>query len=295
MLLERTANTQPCWYSYPLLGVFGPCMGCLCVVSRLARARWWSSAPPCFWIRPPFLYCASHPACPPPPFIRGLDPRFLGLRVCYTAARAAASCSWTIQLAASMDVTSMDATRCSESSRDREERLRRRRKRERARRATDTAEQRAHRLWQRRERDRARRALQSSERRERELQRMRATSHDRLTAETGEEREARLDRLASETGEEREERLQQMRDRLASETRTPMMPTFQLLSSPAPLSGWLSRRLSGSLCKNDSLISNKWLPLQCHGWYCWLCCSTTACCHCHCRELLQTPSDIRRW
>ena len=76
--------------------------------------------------------------------------------------------------------TSMDATRCSESSGDREERLRRRRERERARRADETAEQRAHRLWQRRERDRARRALQSSERRERELQRMRATSHDRL-------------------------------------------------------------------------------------------------------------------
>ena len=76
----------------------------------------------------------------------------------------------------------MDATRCSESSRDREERLRRRRERERARRAAEMAEQRARRLWQRRERDRARRALQSSER---ELQRMRATSHDRLTAETG--------------------------------------------------------------------------------------------------------------
>ena len=69
-----------------------------------------------------------------------------------------------------------------------------------------------------------------------------------------------MDRLASETGEEREARLQQMRDRLASETRTPTMPTFQLLSSPAPLSGWLSRRLSGGLCKNDSLISNNVSP-----------------------------------
>ena len=95
----------------------------------------------------------------------------------------------------SMDATGMDATRCSESSRDREERLRRRRERERARRAAETAEQRAHRLWQRRERDRARRALQSSERRERELQCMRATSHDRLAAETGEEREARLQQM----------------------------------------------------------------------------------------------------
>ena len=95
----------------------------------------------------------------------------------------------------SMDAIGMDATRCSESSRDREERLLRRRERERARRAAETAEQRAHRLWQRRERDRARRALQSSERRERELQCMRATSHDRLAAETGEEREARLQQM----------------------------------------------------------------------------------------------------
>ena len=53
-----------------------------------------------------------------------------------------------------MDATGMDATRCSESSRDREERLRRRRERGKARRAAETAEQRAHRLWQRRERDR---------------------------------------------------------------------------------------------------------------------------------------------
>ena len=113
-------------------------------------------------------------------------------------ARAAALCFVDVllwQLATSMEVTSMDATRCSESSRDREERLRRRRERERARRTAETAEQRAHRLWQRRERDRARRALQSSERGERELQRMRATSHDRLTAETGEEREARLQQM----------------------------------------------------------------------------------------------------
>ena len=53
-----------------------------------------------------------------------------------------------------MDATGMDATRCSESSRDREERLRRRRESERARRAAETAEQRAHRLWQRRVWDR---------------------------------------------------------------------------------------------------------------------------------------------
>ena len=72
---------------------------------------------------------------------------------------------FAIQLATSMDVTSMEATRCSESSWDREVRLWRRRECERARRAVETAEQRAHRLWQRRERDRARRALQSSERR----------------------------------------------------------------------------------------------------------------------------------
>ena len=55
----------------------------------------------------------------------------------------------------------------------------------------------------------------------------------------------------------------------------------------------VSRRLSGSLCKSDSLISNQWLPLRYHDRCCSLCCSTTACCHC--RELLQTPSDVRRW
>ena len=58
------------------LGVCGPCMACLCVVSRLARARWWSCAPPCFLIRPPFLF-ARHFRPAHPPFIRGLDPRFL--------------------------------------------------------------------------------------------------------------------------------------------------------------------------------------------------------------------------
>ena len=73
-------------------------------------------------------------------------------------------------------------------------------------------------------------------------------------------------------------------------TRIPTMPTFQLLSSPAPLSGWLSRRLSCSLCKSDSLISNKWLPLRYHGRCCWLCCSTTTCCH-----YWELPSDVRRW
>ena len=85
--------------------------------------------------------------------------------------------------------TSMDTTG---SSQNRDERLRRRRERERTRHAGETAEQRERRLRQRRERDRARRTARSSERRESTLQQMRATSSERLASEIAEEREARL-------------------------------------------------------------------------------------------------------
>ena len=105
-----------------------------------------------------------------------------------------------------------------ESVEKREKRLRSRRERERARRASETAEQREERLRKRRMRDRARRASQATEDREARLQQRRY----RLDAETAEEREARLqlrrDRLADETPDEREARLQYMRDRLAAET-----------------------------------------------------------------------------
>ena len=82
--------------------------------------------------------------------------------------------------------TNMDTTG---SSQNRDERLQRRRERERTRHAAETAEQRERRLRQRRERDRARRAAQSSERRDWHLS-------ERLASETAEEREDRLQRLA---------------------------------------------------------------------------------------------------
>ena len=102
-----------------------------------------------------------------------------------------------------------------ESVEKREKRLRSRRERERACRASETAEQREERLRKRRMRDRARRASQATEDREARLQQRRY----RLDAETAEEREARL---AAETPEEREARLQHMstyqHERLAADT-----------------------------------------------------------------------------
>ena len=102
-----------------------------------------------------------------------------------------------------------------ESVEKREKRMRSRRERERARRASETAEQREERLRKRRMRDRARRASQATEDREARLQQRRY----RLDAETAEEREARL---AAETPDEREARLQHMstyqHERLAAET-----------------------------------------------------------------------------
>ena len=76
----------------------------------------------------------------------------------------------------------------------RERRLQRRRERERAHRASETAEQREERLSRRRIRDRARRAAQSVEQRQTLLQ-------------------LRRERLNDESGEERDVRLEQMRER----------------------------------------------------------------------------------
>ncbi len=124
--------------------------------------------------------------------------------------------------------------RVPESTGNREERLRRRRERERARRASETADQRHERLRVRRERDRARRAARTAADRAVLLQQRRL----RLSTESSEERETRLqrmsnrlaaettelqqERLAAETTEERAARLQQMserqRERLAAET-----------------------------------------------------------------------------
>ena len=100
------------------------------------------------------------------------DRRRVSLLACY------------LRFAMSMDTTG--------SSQNGDERLRRRRERERTQHAGETAEQRERRLRQRRERDRARRAARSLERRESTLQQMHTTSSERLASETAEEREARL-------------------------------------------------------------------------------------------------------
>ena len=102
-----------------------------------------------------------------------------------------------------MESYSNSSARVPESSGNREDRLQRRRERERARRASETAEQREERLRVRRARDRARRAAQTAEERDARLRQI---------------RDNRRQSLATESEEERAVRLQQMRDRLASET-----------------------------------------------------------------------------
>ena len=68
-----------------------------------------------------------------------------------------------------MESYSNSSARVPESSGNREDRLQRRRERERARRASETAEQREERLRVRRARDRARRAAQTAEERDARL------------------------------------------------------------------------------------------------------------------------------
>ena len=122
--------------------------------------------------------------------------------------------------------------RVPESAGNRDDRLRRRREQERARRASETAEQREERLpWQtRRIRDRASRAAQNAVQRAAVTQQRRY----RLSTESSEEREARLqhmrERLATETAEEREARLQHMRDGLDAETAEERAARLQRMS-----------------------------------------------------------------
>ena len=113
---------------------------------------------------------------------------------------------------------------CRSTSKERK--LQRRRERERAHRASETAAEKEERLRKRRVRDRANRASESKEQREARLQRKRT----RLAAQTGQHRESRLqglsarqnERLAAETPEQREARLEDMsirqNERLAAET-----------------------------------------------------------------------------
>ena len=105
-----------------------------------------------------------------------------------------------------------------------EEQLLRRRVRERARRAAETAEEKEQRLSKRRARDKARRAEQRAEQhaeeRKKMLQQLRCQQQERRDAETGKQREDRLQQLRcqqqerrdAETGKQREDRLQYMRD-----------------------------------------------------------------------------------
>ena len=69
-------------------------------------------------------------------------------------------------MCSTMESYSNSSARVPESSGNREDRLQRRRERERAHRASETAEQREERLRVRRARDRARRAAQTAEERE---------------------------------------------------------------------------------------------------------------------------------
>ena len=124
-----------------------------------------------------------------------------------------------------MESYSNSSARVPESSGNREDRLQRRRERERARRTSETAEQREERLRVRRARDRARRAAQTAEERDARLRQI---------------RDNRRQSLATESEEERAVRLQQMRDRLASETEeTPLKlsnSSFRFSSITNPLS-----------------------------------------------------------
>ena len=101
-----------------------------------------------------------------------------------------------------MESYSNSSARVPESSGNREDRLQRRRERERAGRASETAEQREERLRVRRERDRARLRLPKRE-----------TPDCAIT-----------DVRATESEKERAVRLQQMRGRLASETEEEEQP-----------------------------------------------------------------------
>ena len=110
-----------------------------------------------------------------------------------------------------MESYSNSSARVPESSGNREDRLQRRRERERAHRASETAEQREERLRVRRTRDRARRAAQTAEERDARLRQIRDNRRQSLASESEEERAARQQqmsanqhhRLAAETGSER--------------------------------------------------------------------------------------------
>ena len=88
----------------------------------------------------------------------------------------------------------MDSTDRPQRSPSKERRLQRRREREHANRASETAAQKEERLRKRRMRDRAKREAETEEQRMARLQRKHTRESDRLAAETPDQREARLDR-----------------------------------------------------------------------------------------------------
>ena len=94
-----------------------------------------------------------------------------------------------------MESYSNSSARVPEASGNREDRLQRRRERERARRASETAEQREERLRVRRARDRARRAAQSAEERDARLRQILDNRRQSLATESEEERAVRLEQM----------------------------------------------------------------------------------------------------
>ena len=80
-----------------------------------------------------------------------------------------------------MESYSNPSARVPESSGNREDRLQRRRERERARRTSETVEQREERLRVRRARDRARRAAQTAEERDARLRQILTSEALRMT------------------------------------------------------------------------------------------------------------------
>ena len=108
-------------------------------------------------------------------------------------------------------------------------------RKERARRAAETAEQRSERLRKRRERDRARRAAQTASERQATSRQKSTRERERMAAETPEEREARLQRLSTkqheklavEPPDEREARLEHYSTRYREQQ--PVQPQLPLL------------------------------------------------------------------
>ena len=69
--------------------------------------------------------------------------------------------------------------------------------------------------------------------------------------------------------------------------------TISLAASGSPYSVVASQQFNTHQWVQHRGLHHMRLPNIVSDWRCWLCCSTTACCHY--RELLQTPDDVWRW